>query len=362
MIPRISVIVPFYNVEEYITTCLESLCAQTFGEFEVICVDDGSTDDSLIVAQKAVEGDERFIFIAQKNYGQSAARNRGIERARGTYLLCLDSDDYYVPETLACLYERAEADDLDDLFFSALTFYGNFKLKHTNPEDFDDRVSIEGVMSGPELFVQFEKTGAFRPSAALHMVRRSLLCENAIRFYEGIIHEDLLFTVQVITAAKRAAFMNEAYYMRRMREGSTMTIKRSLRNIDGLYRVSVELRQLLNEKGPRGGTAYIDALAHRIFYCWDVIAHDIVTMRCDEDKTCTRRCDNEKPDYLLQLEAYANALPIEERGDFRLHVIEHAAEVDRIYSDLCGSRTYRVGRVIMALPSWLKVRFGALRR
>ncbi len=362
MTPRISVIIPFYNVEDYIAACLESLRAQTFEEFEAICIDDGSTDASFEVARNTVGDDERFIFITQENGGQSAARNRGIERSQGTYLLFLDSDDYYVPQTLASLYERAEADDLDDLFFSARTFYDNFKLKYTNPEDFDDRVSIDGVMSGAELLVQFEATEAFRPSAALHMMRRSLLDEYAIRFYEGIIHEDLLLTVQVMTVAQRAAFMNESYYMRRMREGSTMTVKRSMRNIDGLYRVSIELRRIMSESGSRLGAAYIDALAHRIFYCWDVIAHDIVTMRCTEDAQGIPCSEKEKPDYLCELEAYADALPLDERGDFRLHVMEHAAEVDRIYSDLCDSRTYRAGRVIMALPSWFKVRLRALKR
>ena len=121
--PAVSVIIPMYNVRPYIEDCLLSLKRQTFGDFEALCVDDGSTDGTLEAARKAGGDDARFSFLSQANAGQSAARNAGIARATGKYVVFLDSDDYYEDRALQMLFERAERDGLDDLFFSARTLY-----------------------------------------------------------------------------------------------------------------------------------------------------------------------------------------------------------------------------------------------
>ncbi|MFR3092216.1 MAG: glycosyltransferase family 2 protein [Eggerthella lenta] len=105
--PAVSVIIPMYNVRPYIEDCLLSLKRQTFGDFEALCVDDGSTDGTLEAARKAGGDDARFSFLSQANAGQSAARNAGIARATGKYVVFLDSDDYY-EDVLQMLFERAE--------------------------------------------------------------------------------------------------------------------------------------------------------------------------------------------------------------------------------------------------------------
>lgn len=99
--PLISVIVPVYNVEKYLPMCLNSILAQTYKNFEVICVDDGSTDDSLALLQKYAEKDARIKVIHQKNGGVSAARSCGIDNASGDYIYFMDSDDFIRPEWFA---------------------------------------------------------------------------------------------------------------------------------------------------------------------------------------------------------------------------------------------------------------------
>ena len=92
--PKISVIIPVYNVEKYLRECLDSLLNQTFKDIEIICVNDGSTDGSLNILNEYASKDSRFIIINQNNQGLSAARNNGLNVAKGDYVAFLDSDDY----------------------------------------------------------------------------------------------------------------------------------------------------------------------------------------------------------------------------------------------------------------------------
>ena len=209
--PRVSVIIPIYNVERYIAECIESLLHQTFTDFEAICVDSGSSDRSIEIAREVAGDDSRFVFTESGDNGQSVARNRALDMVRGEYLLNLDSDDYYVSDTLERLVKESDASSLDMLYFSAKTFYETDDLSRTNPERQDNRPDIPGVLSGPDMYVQMEKTGAFRPSACMFMFKRSLVEEAGLRFVEGIIHEDLLFTMMIVPLAKKTAFLNETF-------------------------------------------------------------------------------------------------------------------------------------------------------
>src|SRR6478736_7892917 len=101
--PRVSVVVPIYNVEHYLRDCLESLATQTFEDLQVVMVDDGSTDGSAAIAQEFAERDPRFTLVSQANGGLSAARNTGIESATGELLAFVDSDDVVAPNAYELL-------------------------------------------------------------------------------------------------------------------------------------------------------------------------------------------------------------------------------------------------------------------
>ena len=118
----ISVIIPVYNVENYLRECIESVLNQTFRDFEVILVDDGSTDSSGDICDEYVEKDERVTVIHQKNGGLSVARNTGLSEANGKYVYFLDSDDYISENALATLLNIAENDSSDIVFFDAVSF------------------------------------------------------------------------------------------------------------------------------------------------------------------------------------------------------------------------------------------------
>ena len=113
MQPKISIIIPVYNTEKYLHECLNSVVSQTIKDIEIICIDDGSTDNSYQILQEYAEKDSRFVILQQENKGAGAARNKGIEIAKGEFLVFLDSDDYYLDtDVLESLYESAQKNDV----------------------------------------------------------------------------------------------------------------------------------------------------------------------------------------------------------------------------------------------------------
>ena len=111
--PIISIIIPIYNVEKYLRQALDSLVNQVFTDFEVICVDDGSKDNSSNIIDEYRLKDSRFYKVSQKNSGAGIARNNGLKQAKGKYVLFLDADDYFEKDLLKVLYEQAELNNAD---------------------------------------------------------------------------------------------------------------------------------------------------------------------------------------------------------------------------------------------------------
>ena len=120
--PRVSLIVPVFNTAPFLRECLESVLAQTFPDWELVCVDDGSTDDSPRILAEYSARDERIVVLRQSNSGQGAARNAGLGKARGEYVLFLDSDDLLDSGALSDLVKICDADRLDHLIFGARCF------------------------------------------------------------------------------------------------------------------------------------------------------------------------------------------------------------------------------------------------
>lgn len=109
----VSIIIPVYNVSNYLKTCLESVINQTYKELEIICINDGSTDNSLEILKEYASKDKRIIIIDKKNAGVSAARNDGIEKSNGEYIFCMDSDDYIDNDFIEVFYNNAEKNNSD---------------------------------------------------------------------------------------------------------------------------------------------------------------------------------------------------------------------------------------------------------
>lgn len=128
----VSVIIPAYNVEKYIAECVGSAQNQTLKEIEIICVNDGCSDNTMQIVNTMALKDKRIKIVNKMNEGQSSARNTGIKEARGTYVLFLDSDDYILPETLEELYIQAVTNDLDCVYFDANVFFESETVRREN--------------------------------------------------------------------------------------------------------------------------------------------------------------------------------------------------------------------------------------
>lgn len=231
----ISVIIPVYNVEEYLTECLESVISQNMKNIEVLCINDGSTDHSPEILKAYGKKDGRVIVIDQENQGLSCARNVGIGRARGEYILFLDSDDCLAEHALKELYETARAENLEILTFDAECFYETEELKRKEYKDdyYRSRREYSGVWTGEELFCERVEKDDFCDSACLLLIQNIWLREKGIRFRPGIIHEDCLFFFQCLMNAKRISHRKREYLRYRIRERSTMTLPPSFASLQG---------------------------------------------------------------------------------------------------------------------------------
>lgn len=239
---KISVIIPVYNTEKYIEECLDSVIAQTLKEIEIICVDDGSSDSSLQILEKYAQVDQRIQVFSKENGGQSAARNYGMEKAIGKYIIFLDSDDWYTDvKALQTVYEYAQQEDLDELFFGTKVFFENEDVRKNNlffEKYYERKAMYNGLIErGQDLFVDFQKNRNFKPGVVLQIFKREFLERNHLRFREHLLHEDEIFSMECITLADKAGYIDLPYYGRRVRENSTMTNKTKDKNIYAHYKL-----------------------------------------------------------------------------------------------------------------------------
>lgn len=216
----VSIVVPVYNVEQYLKDCLDSILQQSYQDIEVIIVNDGSTDGSreIIISYLA---DKRIKYIDQENKGLSGARNTGLKNAIGKYILFVDSDDYIEKNMLKEIVFLMNTHKLDLVRFNADSFVDglNETFKESN-YNFSHRLEENKVYKEESIDLNRR---TFSSSVCLYVTSRELISNNQLVFYENVLHEDELFTTQVFLHTKRMMYKNAAYYHRRYRSNSIMT-------------------------------------------------------------------------------------------------------------------------------------------
>ena len=224
---RISIIVPMYNVESYMEECLKSLWNQDLheDEYEVIIVNDGSTDKSLDIAQEICANHPNAQIISQENKGLSMARNAGLAQAQGDSIWFVDADDWIAPGCLKSICRQME--DLDILAIAA----NNISEAGTTLFSYPETSPIPGCKFMERWQDQLKACAPF------YIFKRAFLLDNKLSFYPGIYHEDNEFTPRAVTLAKSIAACQNPYYQRRIRSGSitsTVNPKRPLDMIVGM--------------------------------------------------------------------------------------------------------------------------------
>ena len=211
--PMISVIIPVYNAEKTIARCIDSVLEQTYQDFEILLIDDGSTDGGGEICKTYADKDNRVRYIKKENGGVSTARNRGIDEAKGKYLSFIDSDDWFEPVTLDRLVTTAEKHNADMVIPRTRMYFckpdGSFDKYVYNDDDFDM------LVIGSDIAGNFEK---LRESWALYstcgrLYRKEFLLTSELRFDTRIkVLEDLCFNLSCLQTAKKLVHISDVLY------------------------------------------------------------------------------------------------------------------------------------------------------
>lgn len=235
--PLVTVIMPVYNTEPFVSEAIDSILGQTLKSLELICVNDGSTDQSGVICDKYATIDKRVVVIEQSNSGQGCARNRALKLAHGKFIYFMDSDDILLPTALEEVCLKMIENKLDLLFFEAHTF-GEIKAVGKYRRDF----LYDDAYSGAELASLLLKNNEFIVSPCLYVASADLYQTNGIRFLEDHVkHEDDIFTILALLYSKRATCLHQDLYARRYRPGSTMTSFDPVSSVKGAFRTYSEL-------------------------------------------------------------------------------------------------------------------------
>ena len=239
--PAISVVIPVYNVEKYVGKCLSSLVEQTFRDFEVIAVNDGSTDDSLEILRHFEQKYDFIHVLSQKNAGMSQARNAGMELARGEYLSFVDSDDYVAPTFLAELYEACAACDAD---IACCYYYYHFI---ENDFLFEYPFRCKGVYNRTQAMNKLLRDVQIQSLVWNKLYRRSLFSDYGITF-PSMCFEDMATANRVFTHARRVVVLDRPLYYYNQRSMSTLATMNA-NKINDFIRAIALVRRSLEKNG-----------------------------------------------------------------------------------------------------------------
>lgn len=224
---KVSIIVPVYNVEKYLRKCLDSLINQTLKDIEIICVNDGSKDNSPKILEEYAKKDNRIIVINQENAGLSVARNSGIDIAKGEYIGFVDSDDWIDLDYYEKLYNAASTNDTDIAVGGIIRVTGIKKKKFLN---FEKETLTDNANLKFELCDVPEKSYVWNK-----IYKTQKLKELNLKFEEGRIFEDCIFTPQALFFLGKMVTVPNTYYYYLRRGNSTVKQRSEKANADNVY-------------------------------------------------------------------------------------------------------------------------------
>ena len=240
---KLSIIIPVYNVEQYLQCCVRSVITQTYQDLQVILVDDGSTDSSGILCDQLAQQDSRIQVVHKENGGLSDARNAGLMVATGDYVAFLDSDDVYLlNDGLEQLMALAQAEQPDVLLFQAVDVYPHHQ---TVRKAYD--MEYMATHSVAEVFAQLVRTQSFNMSACFQLIRRELLEQHQIYFEKGLLSEDVDWSLRLWKYVQKVRAINLPMYGYQHREGSISTTY-TIRNLRSYEHIFAKFVQLYKER------------------------------------------------------------------------------------------------------------------
>lgn len=229
---KFSIIIPIYNAEKYLRPCVDSILNQTYNDFEIILVDDGSSDSCPQICDDYAKKDKRVRVIHKSNGGQADARNVGLDSATGDYICYIDSDDYFANKYVLQVLANKTESNPDIVHYKFKEWFES--NGHIADCKFDYKVQTEG-RSVAQIYCDLINKDAYYNSAWSKIIRRGLLMDNNIRFEKGIVGEDNEWYYHIVITAKSLVLVDEPLYVYRRRLGSTTTSITRKNLMDQLY-------------------------------------------------------------------------------------------------------------------------------
>jgi glycosyltransferase involved in cell wall biosynthesis len=231
--PKVSVIIPVYNMEGYLRECIDSVINQTYRDIEIICVNDGSTDGSSSILEEYASKDNRIILINKRNGGLSSARNAGLRAAKGRFIIFLDSDDYIELDTIECVLDKTENADI--VVFGTNVF-GDAMIDRRAMDEEYYRIKFSGYLELNDNIRNNTDVSAWNK-----VYRKDIIDKYGLTFPEGMLFEDYSFYWRYIFCCKNAYYIIDKKHNYRRREGSIMnrTFEGSPRAIEHLHAIEL---------------------------------------------------------------------------------------------------------------------------
>lgn len=238
---KISVIIPAYNVEHYIKECITSIFSKISSDYEIVVINDGSTDDTARVLAEISKINPHVKYFSTENQGQSAARNYGVKKSSGDFIIFLDADDKFALGALDHLFNIIEKYKCVSIFFfNGESFYEDESLDGYSFNYIRNNAFYNKVLNLQKFSYDTILSGDFIASPVLYLFKKELFYGN--EFYPNIIHEDNLFTAKLMLSNNVSCLIvPEVIYLRRIRYGSVMTSTVKRKNIIGYVTCAREL-------------------------------------------------------------------------------------------------------------------------
>lgn len=231
--PFFSIIVPVYRVEQYLHQCIESVLAQTFKDYELILIDDGSPDNSPQICDEYRAEHAQIRVIHQKNKGLSAARNKGMMLAEGKYVMFLDSDDFWDDiYALDHLYKNLYDSKIDILIMNSKKFYQNIN-KYSAEKHHYEKVKKYGMR-------QLLERNLYVACAWDKIIKREFLRTNKLKFVEGQLSEDVEWCARLLLCDPQMDYINESFYCYRQQNSLSITSNVGIRNLQNIADIIIK--------------------------------------------------------------------------------------------------------------------------
>ena len=250
---QVSIVVPVYNVESYLERCVESLLKQDIMDpIEILLIDDGSTDQSGAICDAYAKQNPQILVYHKENGGLSDARNFGLDRANGAYILFVDSDDFIEPDSCSSLLNEALSLDAE-LVIGKMQPMRSTRAMERYEQIAEERFECHKIYTGKEYLIGCLEGGALRVEAWRTFYKREFLQSNQFRFKKGIFHEDEEFTPRVLLRAERVVLTDLAFYhYDNMRTGSIMnSTSITMKKIQDRIATYEEQRKFYQRVSPR---------------------------------------------------------------------------------------------------------------